>query len=123
MSEPHLWQTLAVTELSVPQVGHGREPILRISSSSRSQSSYVRKVGCLRHHSWNSLSERLRPSCREASSLNRPTTSSYCRRIFCWQSEHFAMSFSNSTPHFGHDVASSGMKAPHSPHSTILPRP
>src|SRR5437867_13360293 len=31
------------------------------------------------------------------------------------------MSFSNSTPHFGHVVASSGMKAPHSPHSTILP--
>src|SRR3989442_13108737 len=33
------------------------------------------------------------------------------------------MSFSNSTPHFGQDVASSGMNAPHSPHSTILPRP
>src|SRR5437870_13585838 len=33
------------------------------------------------------------------------------------------MSFSNSTPHFGHVVASSGMKAPHSPHSTILPSP
>src|SRR3989454_8660864 len=30
ISDPHLWHTLAVTELRVPQVGHGFEPILRI---------------------------------------------------------------------------------------------
>src|SRR3989449_218730 len=82
IKDPHLWQTVAVTELRVPQVGHGFEPILRISSSSRSQSSKVRKVGCLRHHSWNSVSLRLRPSCREASCLKRAMTSSYWRRIF-----------------------------------------
>src|SRR3989442_6548166 len=82
IKDPHLWQTVAVTELRVPQVGHGFEPILRISSSSRSQSSKVRNVGCLRHHSWNSVSLRLRPSCREASCLKRAMTSSYWRRIF-----------------------------------------
>src|SRR5438876_5003496 len=82
INDPHLWQTLAVTELRVPHVGHGFEPILRISSSSRSQSSKVRKVGCLRHHSWNSRSDRSRPSWLEASCRSFATTSSYCRRIF-----------------------------------------
>src|SRR3990170_4889544 len=82
--DPHLWQTVAVTELRVPQTGHGFEPIFRISSSSRSQSSNVRNVGCFRHHSWNSRSERERPSWREASCLNFSTTSSYWRRIFSW---------------------------------------
>src|SRR5437667_463900 len=84
MRDPHLWHTVAVTELRVPQVAQGFEPIFRISSSSRSQSSNVRKVGCRRHQSWNSVSESVRPSCREASCLNFCTTSSYCRRIFCW---------------------------------------
>src|SRR6266508_916441 len=78
LSEPHLWQTLAVTEFRVPHAGHGLEPILRISSSSRSQSSNVTNVGCLRHHSWNSRSDRDRPSWRDASSRSFPTTSSYC---------------------------------------------
>src|SRR2546422_7918007 len=67
ISDPHLWHTLAVTELRVPQVGHGFEPILRISSSSRSQSSNVTKVGCFFYNSWNSRSERSRPSSLEAS--------------------------------------------------------
>src|SRR4030067_261240 len=35
---PHLWQTVAVTELRVLQAGHALEPILRISSSSRGPS-------------------------------------------------------------------------------------
>src|SRR5207244_3321423 len=45
INDPHLWHTLAVIELRVPHVGQGFEPILRISSSSRSQSSNVTKVG------------------------------------------------------------------------------
>src|SRR2546425_939638 len=67
LNEPHLWAPLPGTELRVPHVGHGFEPILRISSSSRSQSSNVTKVGCFFHQSWKSRSERSRPSCREAS--------------------------------------------------------
>src|SRR5712692_11832830 len=47
MREPHLWQMVAVTELRMPQTGHGFDPIFRISSSSRNQSWNVRKVGCL----------------------------------------------------------------------------
>src|SRR3989454_12608407 len=35
ISDPHLWHTLAGTELRVPQGGHGFEPMLRLSSSSR----------------------------------------------------------------------------------------
>src|SRR3972149_4245035 len=79
---PHLWHTVPVTELRVPHDGHGFEPILRISSSSRSQSSKVTNVGCLRHQSSNSASVRVRPSVRCASSRNFATTSSYCIRIF-----------------------------------------
>src|SRR5207237_2960385 len=104
--DPHLWQTVAVTELRVPQVGHGFEPILRISSSSRSQSSKVTKVGCLRHHSWNSRSDSARPSCREASSLNFCTTSSYWRRIFSSYSAISTSSVASSPPHLAHSFPS-----------------
>src|SRR3990172_8284076 len=81
---PHLWQTVAVTELRVLQTGHGFDPIFRISSSSRSQSSNVTNVGCFRHQSWNSRSVRARPRVRWDSSRNLATTSSYCIRIFSW---------------------------------------
>src|SRR5439155_23531068 len=39
ISDPHLWHKFADTELRVPQVGAGSEPILRISPSSRTLSS------------------------------------------------------------------------------------
>src|SRR2546428_6809887 len=84
MRDPHLWHTVAVMELRVPQTGHGFEPIFRISSSSPSQSSNVRKVGCLRHPSWNSVSVSLRPRYCSASHWYFRTTSSYSRRIFAF---------------------------------------
>ncbi len=81
-SPPHLWQIVAVTLLRVPQWGQEREPIFRISSSSRSQSSNVRNVGWDRHQALNSSLLTVWPSSASASPRNFCTTSSYCIRIF-----------------------------------------
>src|SRR3989442_5743798 len=54
MRDPHLWHTVAVMELRVPQKGHGFEPMFRISSSSRSHTSFLSYFTCLCHQALNS---------------------------------------------------------------------